>query len=185
MKKLFVSVLALSGFLFPLLAQVDHDREVSEVVPVESLTLKKEQIPQAIVKAVGVDFSTGKPVTWGKFPFNLQNYGWVVNKDMAGEKPDHYEVLIKAKDGSDIYAVYTADGTILQSKSVYKNIPVPAEVSTKLANSQYKDWTVVGDKELIRYFKNKMNVEEHFRLTIQKGKEKRTVSFNYKEPRKE
>ncbi len=182
MKKFLISILALSGFLFPLLAQVDHDTRETDIIPVESLTLKKEQIPQAIVKAVTVDFATGQPVTWGKFPFNLENYGWVVNKDMAGEKPDHYEVLIKAKDGSDVYAVYKADGTILESRSVYKNIPVPAEVSAKLAKSQYKDWSVVGDKEMIKYYKDKKNVEEHFRLTLQKGNVKRSVSFNYAQP---
>jgi hypothetical protein len=182
MKKFLVSVIALSGFLFPLLAQVDHDARENDIIPVESLTLKKEQIPQAIVKAVAVDFATGQPVTWGKFPFNLENYGWVVNNDVTGQKPDHYEVLIKAKDGSDVYAVYTADGTIIESRSMYKNIPIPTEVTASLAKSQYKDWTIVGDKELIKYYKDRKNVEEHFRLTVQKNNVKRSISFNYKEP---
>jgi hypothetical protein len=184
MKKFLASVLALSGFLFPLLAQVDHDARVNDVIPVETLTLKKEQIPQAIVKSVAVDFSTGQPVTWGKFPYNLENYGWVVNQGTAGEKPDHYEVLIKAKDGSDVYAVYNADGTIIETRSVYKNIPVPAEVTASLAKSKYSDWTIIGDKELIKYFKDKKNIEEHFRLTVQKGNLKHSISFNYKEPAK-
>jgi len=182
MKKLFVSVLAFLGFLFPLLSQVDHDYSITDKIPVETLTLKKEQIPPAIIKAVTSDFSTGQALTYGKFPFVLENYGWVINKDAAGEKPDHYEVLIKANDGSDVYAVYAPDGSIIQSRSLYKNITIPAEVKNSLAKGQYKDWTIVGDKEIIKFYNSKKDVEEHFRITVEKNNVKRSISFNYKEP---
>jgi len=182
MKKLLVSVLAFLGFLFPLLAQVDHDYRLNDIIPVESLTLKKDQIPPAIVQAVNKDFSTGQAVTWGKFPYTLENYGWVVNPDAAGEKPDHYEVFIKAKDGSDVYAVYAANGTIIQSRSLYKNIALPAVVKDRLAKSQYKDWTIVGDKEIIKYLNDEKDVIQHFRVTVEKNNVKRSISFNYDEP---
>jgi hypothetical protein len=182
MKKFLVSLFALSGLMFPILAQVDHDYRVDDIVPLEYLTLKKEMVPPAIVKAVGKDFSTGLPVTWGKFPYVLEKYGWVVSKDAAGEKPDRYEVLIKAKDGSDVYAVYAPDGTIIQSRSVYKNIALPEQVRKSLEKSQYKDWTVLSDKEIIRYYMDQKNVEEHFRLTLERNNVKRSVSFNYQEP---
>jgi hypothetical protein len=182
MKKFLVSVLAFSGFLFPLLAQVDHDYRISDIIPVEALTLKKEQIPPSIIKAVSTDFSSGQALTWGKFPYNLENYGWVVNKDAATEKPDHYEVYIKAKDGSDVYAVYAPDGTIIQSRSLYKNISLPAVVKDRLSKSQYKDWTVIGDREIIRYFNEKKNEEAHFRVTVEKNNVRRSISFNYTQP---
>lgn len=182
MKRVLFSIFSLTGFIFPLLAQVDHDYKVSDVVPVESLMLKKDQIPPAIVNAVNADFKTGKPLTWGKFPYTLADYGWVVSKEAAAEKPDQYEVFIKAADGSDVYAVYKPDGTIIQSRSIYKNAPIPEEVRTKLANSQYKDWAVAGDKELIRYYNYKKDIIAHFRLTVEKNNVKRTISFNYKEP---
>jgi hypothetical protein len=182
MKKLIVSLLAFTGFLFPLLAQVDHDQNDDEGIPQESLILKKDQIPAAIVKAVNSDFIKGEAFRWGKFPFVLEKYGWVIAKGMENQKPDYYEVNIKSQDGSDIYAVYSADGTIIQSKTIRKNAALPLNVTQALAKSQYKDWTVVGDKELIKYYNSKNDVEEHFRITLEKNNVKKTVSFNYKEP---
>jgi hypothetical protein len=182
MKKLIVSVVAFTGFLFPLLAQVDHDQRENDIIPVETLTLKKEQVPAAIVKAVNNEFATAQAFTWGKFPYVLEKYGWVVAKDAANQKPDRYEVYIKAHDGSDIYAIYSPDGTIIQSRVIRKNAALPSSVLQALAKSQYKDWNVVGDKELIKYFNAKNDVEEHFRITVEKNNVKKTISFNYKEP---
>ena len=182
MKKLIVTLFAFMGFLFPLLAQVDHDQNENEGIPQESLILKKDQIPAAIVKAVSSDFINGEAFRWGKFPFVLEKYGWVIAKGMENQKPDYYEVNIKAHDGSDIYAVYSPDGTIIQSKTIRKNFALPLSVTQALAKSQYKDWTIVGDKELIRFYNSKNDIEEHFRITIEKNNVKKTVSFNYKEP---
>jgi hypothetical protein len=182
MKKLVVSLLAFTGFLFPLCGQVDHDQRPNESIPVESLILKKEQVPDAIVKAVNSDFATGEAFKWGKFPYILEKYGWVIESGAAGQSPDRYEVNIKATDGSDIYAIYSADGTIIQSRTVRKNASLPYSVSLALGKSQYKDWTVVGDKELIKYWNSKNDIEEHFRITVEKNNVKKSISFNYKEP---
>lgn len=182
MKRLVISLFALSGFLFPLLAQVDHDQRENEIIPVEALTLKKDQIPAAIVKAVETEFASGSAFKWGKFPYVLEKYGWVVAQDAKSEKPDRYEVNITTKDGSNVFAVYAPDGTIIQSRVIRKNAALPFNVTQALAKSQYKDWTVVGDKELIKYFNTKNDVEEHYRVTVQKNNVKKTVSFNYKEP---
>jgi hypothetical protein len=182
MKKLIISLLALTGLLFPLLAQVDHDQTVNDQIPVETLTLKKDQVPAAISKAVLSDFATEEAFRWGKFPYVLEKYGWVVSKEAAGQNPDRYEVNIKAKDGSDIYAVYSPDGTIIQSRTIRKNAALPFTVTQALAKSQYKDWNVVGDKELIKYWNAKNDIEEHFRITVEKNNIKKTISFNYKEP---
>jgi hypothetical protein len=182
MKKLIVSLLAFTGFLFPLLAQVDHDQNENEGIPVESLILKKDQIPAAIVKAVNSDFVNGEAFRWGKFPFVLEKYGWVIANGKADQKPDYYEVNIKSNDGSDIYAVYSPDGTIIQSRTVRKNASLPSSVTQALSKSQYKDWTIVGDKELIKYYNSRNDIEEHFRITVEKNNVKKTISFNFKEP---
>ena len=67
------------------------------------------------------------------------------------KKPDHYQVIIKSNDGSDIIADYSADGTVLQSRSIYKDAPLPQHVMASLENSRYKGWNVAGDKEIIKY----------------------------------
>jgi hypothetical protein len=184
MKKLIISIIASTGFFFPLLAQVDHDQAENEIVPVESLTLKKEQIPPAIVKAVNTDFANEEAFRWGKFPYVLEKHGWIVAKTESNVKPDFYEVNIKAHDGSDIFAVYSPDGTIIQSRTIRKNAALPPSVLKALENSQYKGWDVVGDREIIKYYNSKNNVEEHFRITVEKNNVKKTISFNYNEPAK-
>ena len=182
MKKLIVSMLAFTAFLFPLLAQVDHDQTQYDKIPVESFILKKDQVPASITKAIISDFVTGEAFRWAKFPFVLEKYGWVIAKDASGQKPDQYEVNIKANDGSDIYAIYSPDGTIIQSRTIRKNASLPKSVTQSLAKSQYKDWTVVGDKELIKYWNTKLDIEEHYRITVEKDNVKKTISFNYEEP---
>jgi len=182
MKKLIVSLIAVAGFIIPLRAQVDHDQNDNETFPKESLILKKDQIPANIVNAVNTDFSNGEAFRWGKFPFMLEKYGFVIAKGKENQKPDYYEVNIKTKDGSDIYAVYSSDGTIIQSRTIRKNAALPLTVTQALAKSQYKDWTIVGDKELIKYYNSKSDVEEHFRVTLEKNNVKKSVSLNYKEP---
>jgi hypothetical protein len=59
--------------------------------------------------------------------------------------------------------------------------PIPQSVKESLANSQYKDWTVVGNKEVIRYYHDNdiSSVEQHYRITVEKDKVKRSISFNY------
>lgn len=182
MKKLIVSLITIAGFIIPLRAQVDHDQTGNETFPVESLILKKDQIPANIVNAVNTDFANGEAFRWGKFPFVLEKYGFVIAKGKENQKPDYYEVNIKTKDGSDIYAVYSSDGTIIQSRTIRKNAVLPLGVTQALAKSQYKDWTIVGDKELIKYYNSKKEVEEHYRVTLEKNNVKKTVSLNFKEP---
>lgn len=182
MKKLFFLFLASAGLTFPLFPQAVHEFDESEMIPVESLILKKDQVPQAIVKAVNTDFQSGDAFRWGKFPYVLEKYGWVVAKDAGNNKPDQYEVYIKAHDGSDIYAIYLPDGTILQSRTIRKNAPLPLSVEQALAKGQYKDWKIIGDKELIKYYNNKNDIEEHVKVTVEKNNVKKNLSFNYKEP---
>jgi len=182
MKKLFLLLIASAGLSFPLISQVDHEIGESEAVPVESLVLKKDQVPQPIINAVKSDFRNGDAFRWGKFPYVLEKYAWVVVNDEANKKPDFYEVYIKADDGSDIYAVYLPDGTIKESRTIRKDAPLPGSVDQKLAKSQYKDWKIIGDKELIKYYNSKNDIEEHVKVTVEKNNMRKNLSFNYKEP---
>jgi hypothetical protein len=85
------------------------------------------------------------------------------------------------KDGHDLWAVYTAKGELVESREASSNIAMPANVIDALSKSQYKDWKVVGDKEIIRFYHDHDNssVEQHFRVTVQKDNVKRSISFNF------
>ena len=181
MKKLIVSVLVLTGFVLPLLAQVDHDYNPNDRVPVVNTTITKEQVPAAVLKSVNTMFDKNNPVTWSKFPFALKEYGWVYDVGASDLKLNHYEVTMKTPTGGEMWAVYNAEGNLIETREVTNNVPLPRYVQEQLANSQYKDWKVVGDREVIKYFHDQdaTSAEQHLRVTLQKDNSKRSVSFNY------
>jgi len=179
MKKLFFASLLLTTFVFRIEAQVDHDVNPNDVVPAPGEKLNNNQVPPVVLKAMLVDFSIDKPETWTKFPYALKEYGWVYDKDAASVRPEHFEVKMKTSDGDDLFAVYSSDGRLIQTREIFLNVDLPVEVKAKLADSQYKDWTIVGNREIIRYYHDKNAVEQHYRITVAKGETERTISFNY------
>jgi hypothetical protein len=181
MKKLLFSVMVFLGILFPLMAQVDHDYNVNDRVPVVNATLKADQVPAVIIKSAQTQFDITNSATWSKFPYALKEYGWVYDAGASNVKLDRYEVAMKNKDGSDLWAVYTSKGELVESRQASENVPIPANVQEALSKSQYKDWKVTGNKEIIKYYHdhNNSSVEQHFRLTVEKDNVKRSISFNF------
>jgi hypothetical protein len=179
MKKFLITCLVSLAFVLPCLAQVDHDYNANDLIPVSGMSLTIDKIPVAVVNAARADFDLGNPQTWTMFPYALQGYGWVYDKGASDVKPDLYEVTWKSKKGNDLYAVYSANGNLIASRELLRDVLVPPSVQKSLANSKYKDWKIVGDKELIRYYHDKNSVEQHFRLTVEKDNVKRSISFNY------
>lgn len=181
MKRLLVLLFVFSGLLYPVFAQVDHDYNVDDRVPIANATITKDQVPAAVLKAATTEFQMENPVTWSKFPYALKEYGWVYDVGASDIKLDRYEVRMKNKQGHDLWAVYAANGDLVESRETANDVAMPHNIQVALANSQYKDWKVVGDKEIIKYYrdKNESNVEEHFRLTVEKDNVKRSISFNF------
>jgi hypothetical protein len=183
MKKLLITCFTLTSFLVPSVGQVDHDFNVNDREPVLTNTILKEQVPAAVLKSVSVQFDKDKPVTWSKFPYALKEYGWVYDVGSENLKLDRYEIEMKTTTGGDLWAVYTNKGELVETREVSKNTAIPKSVMEEFMNSQYKDWNIVGNKEIIMFYHdhdlNKSNVEQHFRITVEKGGVKRSISFNW------
>jgi len=182
MKKLLISVLAFAAFIFPLLAQIDHDFNANDRVPIVNVTITKEQVPAAVLKGAQTQLDLNNTATWSKFPYALKEYGWVYDVGASDIKLDRYEVTMKNKEGHDLWAVYSAEGQLVESRETSNNVAMPLNVQQELAKSQYKDWKIVGDKEIIKYYhdRDQSSVEQHFRITVEKEGVKKGLSFNYK-----
>lgn len=170
MKKLIL----LLGFVvlaFPVLAQMSDD------TPQDFLILKKGNIPTQVQIAAEKLFQGDTQVAWGTFPYELKNYGWVVNKDY-NEPIDHYEVKFKASNGSDIYAVFESTGELISTKIINKNAPVPPAIMKAISDGKYKDWQIVGDILLIKNTQKK--VVEHYAVTLKKGDMTKHLYFTVK-----
>ncbi len=160
MKKLSLLLLTLLVPVFPILAQ---ELMQTEDIPVETLVLKKGDIPPNIITAADKLFEGMKQVAWGKFPYQLKDYGWVVDKDY--KLPiDHYEVQFKAKDGSDIYAVFEANGELVRYKVINRDAAPPRVIMNNLEKGPYKDWKIVGD--VMRVVSNQKKVVEHYAIKV-------------------
>jgi hypothetical protein len=88
---------------------------------------------------------------------------------------------MKTSKGDDFWAVYSANGELIETREISNDVALPHDVQVKLANSKYKDWTLVGNKEIIRFYHDHdfSSVEQHYRVTVEKDKVKRSISFNY------
>ena len=174
---------ALVALMIPSLAQVDHDFNVADREPAISNHITKDQVPAEVLKAVNVQFDQNKPETWSKFPYALKEYGWVYDVAAENLKLDRYEVTMKTPKGDDLWAVYTNKGELVETREISKNVAIPQSVMDAFNKSQYKDWKIVGNKEIIRFYHdhlmNKNNVEQHFRITVEKDGVKRSISFNW------
>ncbi len=179
MKKLLFVWLALTSFVLPSFAQVAGNTNVpyEVVVPDKGFVLKKNQVPLSVQKARNIDFKVDEPITWTKFPYTLKDYGWVY--DESGVKADYYHVSMKAGKDKKIYAVYSAKGDLIATKEETTNAKLPPYVFESLSNSKYKDWTVVGNKEVIQFFNKKKRVKQFIRLTITKDNVIKHINFNY------
>lgn len=169
MKKLVSFLTAMLVFTFPIMAQALKEGE-----PVETFTLNKGNIPAPVLKSAQELFQGNTKVTWGTFPYELKDYGWSANKDYKGPI-DHYEIQFKAKDGSDIYAVFEATGELIKCKIVNKDSPVPKQIVFAIANSIYKDWKIIGNVMQIKSTQKK--VDEHYAVKVEKDSKKKTLYF--------
>jgi hypothetical protein len=79
-------------------------------------------------------------------------------------------------------AIYTPNGDLVETREMSTNVIIPPDIMAEFQKSQYKDWKIVGNREIIRFYheyNNKSSVEQHFRITVEKDKVKRSISFNY------
>jgi|WetSurMetagenome_2_1015567.scaffolds.fasta_scaffold00166_29 hypothetical protein len=172
MKKLLFLLMALLAFSFLVPAQGQNEEE-----PIESLTLKKGNIPAPVLKSAEELFKGNTQVAWGSFPYELKEFGWSVNNEY-NEPIDHYEIKFKATDGSDIFAIFESTGELIKCKIVNKNAPVPKAIILAVQKSEYKDWKIIGDVMQIKSSQNK--VDEHFAVKIAKDKMKKTLIYSPK-----
>ena len=172
MKRSLIFIAVLLGFTFPIIAQV-----ITEEEPIESLLLKKGNIPDPVLKAAEQLFEGHTQVAWGSFPYELKDYGWQVNKDY-NEPIDHYEIHFKSKDGSNIFAVFESTGELIKCKIINKNAVIPKAIMLAVMNGEYKDWKIIGDVMQIK--SNQKKVDEHYAVKVEKDKMKKTLYYNPK-----
>jgi hypothetical protein len=180
MKKMLIACFVLAAFVLPLRAQ-DHDFNANDREPVINQKITKEQVPEAVQIAFNNRFDPNVPQTWSKFPYALKEYGWVYDVGASNVKLDRYVVSMKDSKGNDLMAIYNVKGELVETSEITHDGIVPPSVMSEFLNSKYKDWKIVGNKQIINFYHdhNNSSVEQHVRLTVEKDGVKRAISFNW------
>jgi len=184
MKRLLFGIIAAAAFTIGADAQVSHDYFNGDREPVITAMLTKDQVPAPVVEAVRTQFDKNNPLTWSKFPYALKEYGWVYDIGAEDVVLDRYEVTMKTDKGTELWAVYTNKGELVETRELLKDTSIPKDVMEKFLNSQYKDWKITGNREIIKFYHDhspdKSKIEQHFRINVEKDGVKRAISFNWK-----
>ena len=180
MKKMFLIPIVMAAFVLSVNAQYDPDNYPSEEVTLGSAKISKGDLPSGVVKAVNTKFDKNNPSTWSKLPHTLKDYGWVY--DFGGEtKLSHYKVQMKTTSGDLLRGVYDTEGNLVESREISKNIRVPRYIMVALFEGPYKDWKIVGNREVVNFYNGKDNslARQNFKLKLQKDKETAKLAFDY------
>jgi len=180
MKKVLVFTV-LVALMLPLVAQTENGLDYTSRVPFVSTTIATENLPQSVVDAVNLRFDKDNPLTWSKFPYALKEYGWVYDLGTSDIQLVNFEVTMRTTKGDNLSAVYNAEGELVETRQNSRDVPVPLYIRTALAKGEYKDWKIVGNKEVINYYHgpNYAKADQHFKLKIENGKEKKRLVFDY------
>jgi len=182
MKRVIFILIVFAALMFQTNAQTNMDLKSFDRVPFVTATIPGSELPDAVSKAVNTRFDKDNPFTWSKFPYELKEYGWVYevgssdNNALAG-----FEVTMKTSNGNTHRGLYNVDGKLIESREVSKNIPIPRYIMEALASSEYSDWKIVGDREIVQFYNSgeKPSADQYFKLTLQKEKTKRKIAFKY------
>jgi len=163
---LSIATLFLLG-LFTLNAQTED-----EVVYAKKLETKK--IPAILHAEIKKDFPTYSLEGVELLPIKLYEQRWVVlDKKPFPDGTEFYEVDLKGKDFHSS-AVYSMKGQLMNSREVFKNAKLPAEVAQSIV-SRYPGWMERRDKEVIRNGKKEIT---HYIVFLKKGMKEERVVLN-------
>jgi hypothetical protein len=180
MKKMLLSLIALLACV-PIITSQEYGVISSEKVTLFTAEIPTDEIPLSVKKAVSVRFNKDDPRTWSRFPFTFREYGCVYEAGADGEMPMQYEVRMKTTKGDYMWGTYAADGDLIQTREKSRNIAIPHYILEALAKSDYRDWKIVGNKEIINVYKSSGNLlaKQNMKLNLGKDSERKKIAFSY------
>jgi len=181
MKKLVTTLATLAAFTLPMIAQSDPHYTLSEKIPVVTASIPTTEVPASVITAINTKFDKDNPLTWSSFPYQLKEYGWVYEVGSSVEPLTNYEVTMRTTEGNTMSGIYDSQGDLIETREVSRNIALPRYVREELVSGEFKDWKVVGTRELVQFYKDieGPRADQVFKLTVEKEKEKRKLTFKY------
>ena len=175
MKTLAFTLIGFLAFMSTSFGQMTAMDE--EGTPIALSELKKSDVPAAVTAAIARDFKDYVPTTLSTFPYNFKKYGWSVNTEDK-EPIDHYEVHLTTKSGSRLDAVYSSAGNLIRYRQLIKNEALPKAIVRAIESSNYKDWKILGDHELVKG--NPKEFVDHYIVKVRNGNQVKNLYLDEK-----
>lgn len=133
-------------------------------------TLKKEQVPPVVLKAIEVDFPDYIVDAYDAVPegYDLVNVEEAAKFD--SENLSNYQITISSKD-QNMVAYYDEDGNLLSTVEYLKNIEPPVEITRSLA-STYPGWKLSKTSFHMAKYQHGKTKEQYNLVLTKDGKKK-------------
>jgi hypothetical protein len=88
---------------------------------------------------------------------------------------DSYFISFYIPEG-EILAAYDKDGNLLRTAEKYKNVKLPTEVASTVAQ-KYSGWTIAKDVYLVSYYESK-GISKVYKLVLENGTKRMRIKTN-------
>lgn len=175
------ALIALAAINFSVIAQSSQYSSSGDYVAVVAASIPGDELPPQISHSVNLRFDKNNPLTWSKFPYKINDFGWVYEVGPQEDKLSRYEVTMRTSSGGYFYGYYNAEGDLVETMERSKDIPVPRYIMVALYETPYRDWKIVGNREVVNFYQNTSDpvAEQHFKLIVEKDNKRKRLAFNY------
>ena len=149
-----------------------------ETASVTLVPSPKGEDSKEIISTIESDFGVGKPVEKVLEPLKHLSIRWKISKEQFDEFSHGMDVafveVFAKSDNETQNALYDSKGNLVQLSEVVFNAPLP-ETAKEIIDMKYKDWKVLGDKEIIN---TKDKRPDYFKVSVSNEKKKKALYFD-------
>jgi hypothetical protein len=181
MKKIIIATLILAAYGLPMVAQFAQESYPEENVAMVYAKITGDVLPASVTNAVNTRFDKDNPLTWSKFPYTLKEFGWVYEVGESGNALSSFEVYMKTTKSGYMTALYDAEGELVETRERSKNIAIPQYILAAFYEGEFKDWKIVGNKEVVNFFQGNGSpaAKQSFTINIEKDNKRKRLAYNY------
>lgn len=102
----------------------------------------------------------------------------IKNSDFYEQEYENYFVSFYIPDG-EILAFYDKDGKVINTAEKYKNVKLPANVRTAVAE-KYPNWSLAKDVYIVNYYSKDNSSKKIYKMLLENGTKRLRIKANDK-----
>ncbi|HSZ71485.1 MAG TPA: hypothetical protein VK750_02340 [Cytophagaceae bacterium] len=180
MKNIFLSFMLVFATVAYMSAQQTKNASVKKEQKSSKKKIKQTDVPKEVVESFLFIYPEQPVAQWYAYPYywDFENDDLDLDSNTYIEylHPEYYEVEV-FKEGKMHHSLFSKSGKHIHTRKKIKKEELPKVVSDAFNSGPYKDWTVVGDHEIV--YTNEPDII-FYKMTVKKGKEKSVLYYGEK-----